>query len=91
MAITVSIPSAIRNLTENKETLEMQGSTVREVLGTLLSTYPALQDRIRDASGNIRKNLIVYVNGEDIRFLEGEDTPVKSTDEFSIIPAVAGG
>ena len=62
-----------------------------EVLTALISTYPALKDRLRDDSGKIRKNLIVYVNGEDIRFLEGETTPVKDADEFSIVPAVAGG
>lgn len=91
MSINVSIPSVLRNLAENKDSLELPGNNVREVLAALFQSYPALADRIRDSSGKIRANLIVYVNGEDIRFLDGEDTVVKSSDEFSIIPAIAGG
>ncbi len=90
MAIRVHIPTPLRQYTEGQETVEVQGTTVAEVLRALGEQYPGITERLFDGE-KIRRFVNVYVNDEDIRYLQNLDTPVKDGDEVSIIPAVAGG
>lgn len=91
MAIRVRIPTPLRKLTQDKDTVEASGSTVQGVVDHLNATFPGLQERLCDEKGELRRFVNIYLNGEDIRFAQGKDTPVKDGDEVSIIPAIAGG
>ncbi len=86
----VRIPTPLRKFTEGREEVSAAGSTVGEVLDTLDRSYPGIGERIRDAKG-VRRFVNVFVGDEDIRFLQGLDTPIGERDELSIIPAIAGG
>ena len=88
---TIRIPTPLRKLTGERETIEADGATVGELLTAIDQTYPGLRERICDEKGQVRRFVNVYVNDEDIRFLEDQATPVKGTDEVSIVPAIAGG
>ena len=88
---TIRIPTPLRKLTGERETLEADGTTVGELLTAIEGAYPGLRERIRDEQGQVRRFVNVYVNDEDIRFLADQATPVKGTDEVSIVPAIAGG
>ena len=88
---TVRIPTPLRKLTGELEVVEAAGTTRAEVLHSLEQAFPGLNERICDESGNVRRFVNVFVNDEDIRFLEEAATPVKPTDEISIVPAIAGG
>ena len=90
MPVRVHIPTPLRQYTEGQETVEVCGTTVAEVLQALGEQYPGITERLLEG-GRIRRFVNVYVNDEDIRYLENLDTPVKDGDEVSIIPAVAGG
>ncbi len=87
----VRIPTPLRQLSAGKDTLEIDGGTLQACIDALESSYPGFRDRLCDESGAIRRFVNVYVNGEDIRFLTGVTTPIKASDEISIVPAVAGG
>jgi sulfur-carrier protein len=87
---TVRIPTPLRPHTGGHESVEAKGATVGALLGQLSEQYPELRDRIFEG-GELRRFVNVYVNNEDIRYLEDLDTPVADKDEVSIIPAVAGG
>ena len=90
--VTVLIPSALRPQVDNQDSIDVVGSSVKTVLGALTEQYPGLGQRLFQAdSGEINRFINLYVNDEDIRFLENLDTPVKSGDELSIVPAIAGG
>ena len=86
----VRIPTPLRPHTGGNDTVEAAGATVGEVLGQVGTQYPALKERIFDGE-ELRRFVNVYVNNEDIRYLDDLDTPVADKDEVSIIPAVAGG
>jgi len=86
----VRIPTPLRPQTGGLDRVEAAGSTVSEVLGHLATQYPALRGRLFDGE-ELRRFVNVYVNNEDIRYLDDLDTPVAENDEISIIPAVAGG
>ena len=88
---TIRIPTPLRKLTGERETIEADGATVGELLTAIDQSYPGLRERICDEQGAVRRFVNVYVNDEDIRFLEDQATPVKDTDEVSIVPAIAGG
>lgn len=90
MAIKVQIPTPMRQHTEGQTTVEAGGSTVRAVLDDLSAKFPALSQRIFD-NGQVRRFVNIYLNDEDIRYLDNLATPVKDGDELAIIPAVAGG
>jgi len=75
---------------ENRSTVEVQGATVSQVLEDLGQRFPGVRDRLFDGTG-LRPFVNIYLNDEDIRFLEGTDTPVKEGDRISVIPAIAGG
>ena len=91
MPINVRIPTPLRKLTNDQEVVLAEGANIGEILANLDKTYPGLKDRVCDESGTVRRFVNIYINDEDIRFLEAEATPVKETDEISIVPAIAGG
>lgn len=88
---SVLIPTPLRKLTNDLELVEASGSNVGELLDNLDKAYPGLKERVCDESGNVRRFVNVFVNGEDIRFLDEKQTPVSEKDEISIVPAIAGG
>lgn len=89
--VKVLIPSALRPQTDNKASLELAGENVSAVLASLTSQYPDLGKRLFKSENELNRFINVYVNDEDIRFMENLDTPVKAGDEVSIVPAIAGG
>ena len=88
---TVLIPTPLRKLTNELEEVSAAGATIGELLDNLDRAFPGLKDRVCDEAGNVRRFVNIYLNGEDIRFLEEKATLVKDTDEISIVPAIAGG
>ncbi len=90
MAVSVKIPTQLREAAGGESVAEVDGSTVGEVLDSLYQRYDELRDRIAE-DGGLRRFVNVYVGGEDIRFLDGLETPVEDGDEVTILPAVAGG
>ncbi len=88
---SVLIPTPLRKLTNELDTVEASGATIGELLDNLDLAFPGLKSRVCDDSGTVRRFVNVYVNGEDIRFLEESATAIKETDEISIVPAIAGG
>src|ERR1700722_20232947 len=91
MSIPVRIPTPLRKLTQNQEIVEVDGVTIRDVIENLEIAHPGLKERICDEEDNIRRFVNVFVNDEDIRFLQDAATPVKPGDEVSIVPAFAEG
>lgn len=91
MAITVRIPTPLQKLTQEKGEVEAQADNVKGLIEELEKSYPGLKDRICDESGKIRRFVNLYLNEEDIRFLNQEETALKDGDEISIVPAIAGG
>lgn len=91
MAVTVRIPTQLRPLAGGNATVSVTGSTVSEVLKGLEAAHPGFEDRLFDETGKLRRFVNVFVAEEDIRFLEGLDTPVADGTTVSIVPAVAGG
>ncbi len=91
MAVTVRIPTPLRRLTQNLAEVEAEGADIQTVLDNLETEYPGMKERLCDDVGNIRRFVNIYLNDEDIRFLEGKETPVEDGAEISIIPAIAGG
>lgn len=91
MPVKVLIPTPLQKFTGNQATLDCNGSSVAELLESLEQSFPGIKSRLCDEQGQPRRFLNLYVNSEDIRFLEGTDTPLKEGDEVSIVPAVAGG
>jgi molybdopterin synthase sulfur carrier subunit len=90
MSVNVKIPTQLRAATEGEGVATVDGTTVGEVLDSLYERFGELRSRIAE-DGGLRRFVNVYVDGEDIRFLDGLDTPVKDGDEVTILPAVAGG
>jgi sulfur-carrier protein len=88
---TVRIPTPLRKLTGDLEVVQAAGVNITEVLHSLDQAFPGLKERICDEQGQVRRFVNVFLNDEDIRFLEEGATPVKETDEISIVPAIAGG
>lgn len=91
MSVTVRIPTPLRKLTANQSVIEIDGETVETLIGNMEASYPGIKDRICDESGKVRRFINIYINEEDIRFLDGTDTAVKAGDRISIVPAIAGG
>ena len=91
MAATVRIPTPLRKLTNEQETVEVESATIGTAVDELEGKFPGIKERLVDETGEIRRFVNVYVNEEDIRFLENQDTPLKDGDDVSIIPAIAGG
>lgn len=91
MAINVRIPTPLRKLTQEKDVVQGAGSTLAEMIDGLEKEFPGLKDRLCDESGELRRFVNVYINGEDVRFQQGLETVLKGNEEVSIVPAVAGG
>jgi molybdopterin converting factor small subunit len=91
MTVTVRIPTQLRNLSANAAEVEVEGATVAEALKALDAAHPGFGERLFDESGALRRFVNVFLADEDIRFLQGVDTPVREGQVVSIVPAVAGG
>jgi sulfur-carrier protein len=91
MAIKVKLPTQLRDAAGNQTEARVEGATVGEALSSLYDQHAELRMRIADDGGGLRRFVNVYLGGEDIRFLEGLETPVSDGDELTILPAVAGG
>ena len=91
MAATVRIPTPLRRLTQNLAEVEAEGANIEGIIENLEANYPGMKERLCDEGGNIRRFVNIYLNDEDIRFLDGKATAVEDDAEISIIPAIAGG
>ncbi|MDQ6975639.1 MAG: ubiquitin-like small modifier protein 1 [Mariprofundaceae bacterium] len=91
MSITIRIPTPLRKLTAGADEVAVEGSNVSEVIDNLEAQHNGLKARLCDDAGEIRRFVNVYVNDEDVRFLQGLKTAIKDGDELSIVPAIAGG
>ena len=91
MAVTVRIPTPLQRLTNGQSEIQGAGANVAALLGDLEQRYPGIKARLCDDSGKLRRFVNIFVNEEDIRFLQGDQTVLKDGDEVSIIPAIAGG
>jgi molybdopterin synthase sulfur carrier subunit len=91
MSVTVRIPTPLRSLTGGQGEVQAAAASVRELIDALEGKYQGLRDRLCDEQGQLRRFINVYVNEEDIRFLQGPQTPLKAGDQVSIVPAIAGG
>ena len=91
MTVKVRIPLTLRRLTGHEEVVEISATTVAEVVAALHSRFNGIRERLVDERGAIRKSVLVFVNDEDIRFLQNERTLLHDGDEISIVPAFAGG
>jgi molybdopterin synthase sulfur carrier subunit len=92
MAITVRIPTPLRKLTNEQDTvIANESGTLAQLIDALEQQFPGLKERLCDEQGELRRFVNVYVNGEDVRFLSGLETAIEAGAEVSIVPSVAGG
>jgi molybdopterin synthase sulfur carrier subunit len=91
MAVTVRIPTTMRPISGGASTVEVEGTTLREVLVALNAAHAGFNERLFDTDGELHKFVNVFVSDDDVRYLQGLETPCKPGDTVSLIPAVAGG
>jgi molybdopterin synthase sulfur carrier subunit len=91
MSVRVRVPTPLRKYTQGSDEVNAQGSNVKSLVDDLEKNYPGIKERICDETGKVRRFVNVYVNGDDIRFLQNLDTALKEGDNISIVPAIAGG
>ncbi len=91
MSVTVRIPTPLRKLTGGADEVSVEAATIGELIDRLEADHPGLKERLCDEAGEIRRFVNIYVNDEDVRFLQGRDTAVADGDQVSIVPAIAGG
>ena len=91
MSVVVRIPTPLRKMTQNEAEVSAEGSDIASLIDNLENNYPGIKDRICDDQGEIRRFVNIYLNDEDIRFLQGQSTSLADGDEVAIIPAIAGG
>lgn len=91
MAVKVRIPTPLQRLTANQSEVDVEGKNIKEIINSLEEKFPGIKERICDENGQVRKFVNLFVNDEDARFLQGEETQLKDGDLVSIIPAIAGG
>lgn len=91
MPAKVKVPTPLQKLVNNQSEVSADGANIIELINNLESSYAGIKERICDENGRVRRFVNIYVNGEDIRFLQSEETELKDGDEVSIIPAIAGG
>ncbi|MGR3319031.1 MAG: MoaD/ThiS family protein [Candidatus Anammoxibacter sp.] len=91
MPVTVRVPTPLRSFTNGAEEVAIEGNTIQEIVDNLEASHNGIKERLCGEDGKIRRFLNVYVNDEDIRFLQNQDTAVKDGDTVSIVPAIAGG
>jgi len=88
---TVFIPSVLRANVGGVKTIELPGDSIRDVVGELIERHPSLGSQLLTDDGDLNRFVNVYVNGQDVRYLSGLDTPVAPADEVRLLPAMAGG
>jgi molybdopterin synthase sulfur carrier subunit len=91
MPVTVRIPTPLRAVAKGNANVQAKGETIGDVIGDLEQQFPGLRERLVDESGELRRFINIYVNQEDIRFLDNQATTLKDGDEVAIVPAIAGG
>ena len=91
MAVKVRIPTPLQKLTDNQPDVQCEAADINQMLAELEKKHPGIKERLCDAEGKLRRFVNIYVNEEDIRFLQGQETKLKDGDDISIIPAIAGG
>ncbi|HWD20071.1 MAG TPA: MoaD/ThiS family protein [Verrucomicrobiae bacterium] len=91
MPVNVRIPTPLRKLTHDEDVVQVAATTVGGAIAELQTRFPGIKERLTDDAGSVRRFVNVYVNEEDIRFLQNQETALKDGDEISIIPAIAGG
>jgi len=91
MSVTVRIPTPLRKLTDGADEVTVEGATIGALIDNLEAAHAGLKERLCDDSGEVRRFVNIYLNDEDVRFLQGRDTELKDGDEVSIVPAIAGG
>lgn len=91
MSVRVRVPTPLRKFTQGADEVDAQGDTVKALVDDLDHQFPGIKERICDETGKVRRFVNVYVNGDDIRFLQNLETTVSSGDNISIVPAIAGG
>ena len=91
MAVTVRIPTTLRPLSGGEKQVEVASGSLSDVVTALEGAYPGFADRLLDESGDLRKFVNIFVDDDDVRYLDGLSTPVSDGVTVSIIPAVAGG
>lgn len=91
MEISVRIPTPLRRLTNGQDKVALTSTNIKNMVDDLEEHFPGMKKRLCDDEGNLRNFVNVYINGEDVRFLNGIDTALKDGDEISLVPAVAGG
>jgi sulfur-carrier protein len=91
MSVRVRVPTPLRKFTQGADEVDAQGNSIRSIVEDLEKNYPGIKERICDETGKVRRFVNVYVNGDDIRFLQNLETALKEGDNISIVPAIAGG
>ena len=91
MPIRVRVPTPLRKFTEGKDVVEAAGESVKNVIEDLEKRHAGMRERLLDEKGNLRRFVNIYLNGDDIRFLDQLNSKVKDGDDISIVPAIAGG
>jgi molybdopterin synthase sulfur carrier subunit len=91
MSVKVRIPTPLRGLTGEQDVVAGEEGTLAMCIDGLETSFPGIKERICDETGELRRFVNVYINGEDVRFMEGLGSSLKAGDEVSIVPAVAGG
>lgn len=89
--ILIRIPTPLRRVTNGQSKVEVESGNLGEIIERMESDYPGFKERLVDEDGELRYFVNIYLNGEDVRFLQGMETTTKTGDELSIVPAVAGG
>lgn len=90
-SVTVRIPTPLRKLTADADEVRTDADTLRDMLAALERQYPGMKERLCDDKGEVRRFINIFVNDEDVRFMDGQNTKFKDGDVVSIVPAVAGG
>jgi molybdopterin synthase sulfur carrier subunit len=91
MSVMVRIPTPLRRLTKGEDKVSVDGENLGEIVDALEAQFAGIKDRLCDDSGELRNFVNIYINGEDVRFLDGLNTDTSDGDEVSVVPAVAGG
>jgi molybdopterin synthase sulfur carrier subunit len=91
MPVRITIPTPLRKLTANVDVIEVEAQTVRDLIHHLDQSYPGIRDRLCHENGELRRFINIFVEGEDIRFLQNLDTKLQDGCDVSIVPAIAGG
>ncbi len=91
MGVNVRIPGPLRRVTNGAQQVQVEATNIQQTIDALESKFPGMKERLCDENGDLRYFVNIYLNGEDVRFLQGVKTPLTTGDEVSIVPAVAGG